>query len=96
MAAYGDEDCRIDLFDFAGKLQSGARVQDVQTRDAYDLRPKRLNETRHGSALETQIHDTNPMSTRDERRSDVLKPQRLSSEKGGESEMSCRGARFDQ
>ncbi len=30
MAAYGNEDCRIDLLDFGGKLQCGGGVQNVQ------------------------------------------------------------------
>jgi hypothetical protein len=30
MAAYSDEDRRINLFDFTGELQSGGHIQDVQ------------------------------------------------------------------
>ena len=96
MAAHGDEDRRINLFNFGGKLQSGRYVQYVHARDAHDFRPERLDEARHGLALETQIHDADLVPVRSKRRRDVLKPQRLSPEKRGESEMSRRGARFDE
>ena len=96
MAAYGDEDCRVHLLDFGGKLQSGGHVQDMQAGDAHNLRPERLYETRHGPALKRQIHDADLMPACAERRGDVLKPQRFGPEKRGESEMDCRGARFDE
>jgi hypothetical protein len=47
-------------------------------------------------ALERQIYDADLMPACSERGCDVFKPERLGAEKGGESEMNCRGARFDE
>jgi hypothetical protein len=47
-------------------------------------------------ALETQIHDADLVPARAERRRNIFKPQRLSPEKRGESEMNGGGARLDE
>ncbi|MGD0509005.1 MAG: hypothetical protein ABSA27_14475 [Terriglobales bacterium] len=47
-------------------------------------------------ALETQIYDADLVPARAKRRRDIFKSQRLSAEKGRESEMNGGGARFDE
>lgn len=96
MPAHGDEDCRIEPLDFAGKLQRGGDVQDMHAGNAHHLRLERLHQSRHGLALKTQIHDAGLVPVCVERGRDVFKPQRLGPEKRGESEMNRGRARFDE
>jgi len=77
-------------------LQSGGHVQDVQAGDADDLRLERFYEARDAVALETQVHDAHLVPVCSERRRDIFKAQWFGPEKGGESEMNSRGARFDE